>query len=250
MTQITSHFANLIEARFGPNPEKLPELPDTDEPDEEYLELESDDVFGALISDCHGVRVHKTDRPWMGKLNVNPDDCPHRMVSYQELCEDFWDTPLDRPEEELTPLEAGPWEDEAIDHYGDDIEIGFQIPVEDEEYYSETRDIFRDTHIEEQRLMEGGLGDKVTNVLRMTILSEEKERRQERFEKILAWASTVDFKKLQSQKGRLWYKVNRSRKACGKNGLWAYVYLTKKQMNAINEVIKFRMEEYQDSFRR
>lgn len=248
MTDI-NHFADLIDARDDVHPDRGNWTPETDLPNEEYLTIDSEDTFGMLVGEGHGVRVHKTDRPWMGKLGLDPDNCKHRMVTYQGLCEDFWDTPLERPEEELTPQEAGPWEDEAIDHYGDDIEVGFQIPVLDDEYYSETYDILRDTHVEEQRALDG-FSRQVSNVIRMSVISEEKERRVKRFEKILAWVSTAEFKKVQSQKGRLWHKVNKSRKLCGEKNLWGLVYLTKRQMDAINEVIKFRTEEYQEKFRR
>ncbi len=246
-----NHFADLLDERDGVDPERgnwTPE-PSTDEPDQEYLDTMSEDVFGMMVGEGHGVRVHKTDRPWMGKLDLDPDNCNHRMVSTDDIFGDYWEPALERPQEDLTPLEAGPWEDEAMDEFGDWDVIEYQIPTHEDEYYDETWDILAATHRDEQSAILG-LQYATDTALRVSILAEEKERRVTRFEKILLWLSTCEFKHLQSHKGRLWHKINTSRKLAGKYDQWGFVYLTKKQVNAVNEVIKFRVGEYNDSFRR
>ncbi len=246
-----NHFADLLDERDGVHPERgnwNPE-PETCEPDQEYLDIEAEDVFGIMVSEGHGVRVHKTDRPWMGKLDLDPANCPHRMLSVMDIFGDFWEPALERPQEDLTPLEAGPWEDEAMDEYGDWNVVEYQIPTHEDEYCDETRDIIRETHIEEQRSLQG-LDRAFENAIRVSELTAAKAQRDERFEKILTWMSTCDFKELQRHKGRLWNKVNQSRKQAGKYNRWGWVYLTKKQMNAVNEVISFRVGEYNDSFKR
>lgn len=247
---MTNHFADLLDARDGVHPDRgVIHEPTTDEPDQEYLDILNEDVFGSLIAEGHGVRVHKTDKPWMGKLDLDPDNCKHRMISELDLFGDYWEPTIERPQEDLTPLEAGPWEDEAMDEYGDWNVVEYQIATHEDEYYSETWDILADSHKDEQSNI-WGMDKAFQNAIRVSELSDAKAKRVERFETILTWCSTVEFKKLQAQKGRLWNKINTSRKQAGKYNRWGWVYLTKAQVDAINEVIKFRMDEYHDSFKK
>ena len=246
-----NHFADLLDARDGVHPNRGTRSvlePTTDEPDQEYLDILNEDVFGSLIAEGHGVRVHKTDKPWMGKLDLNPDNCNHRMISELDLFGDYWEPALERPQEDLTPIEAGPWEDEYMDEFCDWNVIEYQIATHEDEYYDETWDILKDSHLDEQSGL-FGMEHSFNNAIRVSELSDAKAKRLARFESILVWCSTVEFKKLQAQKGRLWYKINTSRKLAGENNRWGWVYLTKVQVDAINEVIQFRMGEYHDSFK-
>ncbi len=246
---MNNHFADLLDARDGVHPDRGDWTPETDEPDQDYLDTLQEDIFSSLVSDGHGVRVHKIDQPWLGKLNLDPDQCDHWMIDELTLATDLWEPPLERPHEDLTPLEAGPWEDEGMDEFGDWNPVEYQIPTRFEEYYDDTLDIIRETHLEEQRALQG-LDHSFETAIRVSELSEAKERRIKRFEEVLYWVSTTEFRQLQCHKGRLWNKINSSRKQAGKYNRWGWVYLTKVQVNAINEVIKFRVGEYNDSFKR
>lgn len=207
-----------------------------------------ENVFCSLLDFGHGVRAHKTDNPLegLGKLNLDPAKCPHHMALEDELKEDFKTSPW----EQLVPLEAGPWEDEFFSMEEDDmVVIGYQIATNDEEFYDETYDILERSHIQEQQEIDS-FEYACEQAIRTSELAEAKAKRKVRFEKILLWLSTTEFKKVQSLKGKFWHKVNTSRKLCGKYGKWGWVYLTKQQVDACNEVIKFRTKEYLDSFKR
>ena len=289
-----NHFADMLDARDGVHPDRgdwNPE-PSTDAPDQEYLDIMNEDVFGILIGEGHGVRVHKTDKPWLGRLNIKAhaaimkleaDDSldreeykealnavlkehgiQHWMVDDLTLATDIWEQPFERPQEDLAPLEAGPWTGHYMDEFGayDDMggesaniggavhhDAGYEVPVFDHDFVAGTWDILADSHKEEQNAVKG-LDRAFENAIRVSELSAAKEQREERFVKILTWMSTCDFKEMQKHKGRLWNKVNKSRKQAGKYNRWGWVYLTKQQMDAVNEVINFRVGEYNDSFKR
>lgn len=283
----SDHFADLIDARDGVHPERGNWTPgdDTEEPDAEFLRIEAEDTFGILIEEGHGVRVHKTDKPWLGKLDtsfwaelaeletaysesdfgletflalradvLSEHNIHHRMVDELTLATDVWEQPFERPEEDLTPFSAGPWNGAAMDEFGvvedawgfEPNACGMEALCHDDEFCAETWDILRDAHVEEQRAL-AGLDRAFRSAIRVSELSAAKEQRQLRFETILAWFSTAAFKEVQCHKGRFWQKVNRSRKLAGERGLWGYIYLTKQQVDAINEVIRFRTDEYQDA---
>lgn len=288
------HFADLLDARDGVHPDRgnwNPE-PETNTPDQEYLDIMNEDVFGILVGEGHGVRVHKTDKPWLGRLNVKviadlraidetdgldrearkeaikavlrEYDIRHVMADDLTLATDIWEQPFERPQEDLAPLSAGPWTGHYMDEFGsyDDTggesanvggavhhDAGYEVPVFDHDFVAETWDILADSHKDEQGAIQG-LQRASDTAIRVSILSDEKEQRQARFERILNWLSTCEFKHLQAHKGRLWNKINTSRKLAGKHGHWGFVYLNKKQVDAVNEVIKFRVSEYNDSFKR
>jgi hypothetical protein len=195
----------------------------------------NEDYFNQLIDACHGVRVHTVDKPY---------SCPEapevRMITEVELFDDYWTQMIERPHEELCPLEAGPWEDESYDEYGDEVGVGFEIACSPEESYPDEWEVIEEGHYAEQRMM-WGLEAGVDKSLSIEINQEEKQKREMRFLAILTWARVASVRCIKRHINRFWKKVYGSRRACAKNKSWQYVYLTKRQVNDIMKVVNAKL---------